>query len=136
MKFVATLMLVGGLAAGAGAKDSPVAGPRLVVEPKAFDFGAILADREVATDFVLRNVGTEDVVIDATTATCGCTVADKDYDKLIKPGGRTVMRVKLKKSFPGRTEQSVLIRWNDPARKPLELKVSALVTASAAAGTP
>ena len=133
MGWMATAVMAAGLASGALAEEAALTGPRLAVEPASFDFGSVVAGKEVEKSFVLRNVGTEDLVIEAVTPTCGCTVVG-EYDKTIKPGSRTLVRLKLRTSAPGRVEKPVLIRWNDPARKPFELKLSATVTAAPAAG--
>jgi hypothetical protein len=117
---------------GVALAEEPAAGPRLAVEPLSFDFGSVLSGKEVEKNFVLRNVGTEDVVIEAVTPTCGCTVVG-EYDKTLKPGARTMVRLKLKTSAPGRVEKPVLIRWNDPAKQPIQLKLIATVTAAPAA---
>jgi hypothetical protein len=132
--WLAAAVLVAGLAGGAAADEAvSQAGPRLAVEPASFDFGSLLLGKEVEKSFVVRNVGTEDLVIEEVVPTCGCTVVNKDFEKTLKPGARTVVRLKLKTVSTGRVEKAVLIRWNDPAHKPFELKLTANVTAPPAA---
>jgi len=117
-------------AATAGAQE-PGAGPRLVVEPSAFDFGNSLPGKTLEKQFVLRNVGSADLVIESVDPTCGCTITE-GWSKVVKAGGKTTLRVSLKTpTSPGRTEKSVFIRTND--KTPVELKVATTVVAPPAA---
>jgi len=103
------------------------AGARISVEPDAFDFGKALRNKVLHKDFVIRNIGTEDLVIDRVSTTCGCTVAE-GYAKLVKPGQSTTMDVQLQtRSYNGRVERKILVRSNDATHDPLELKVQVTV---------
>jgi uncharacterized protein DUF1573 len=129
--WMAAALLVAALAGGAFG-DEAAAGPRLAVEPASFDFGSVLSGKEVEKTFMARNVGTQDLVIQDVIPTCGCTVANKaDYPKTIKPGERSMIRLKLNVAAPPgvRIEKPVLIKWNNPAGKPYELKLAATVSA-------
>jgi hypothetical protein len=124
---VLALALVAGFASASPLAGGSVAGPKINVEPEAFDFGKALQNKEVKKEFVIRNIGTEDLVIERVTTTCGCTVAD-GYSKLVKPGQSTTMEVRLQtRSFNGRMERKVLVRSNDVSHDPLELKVQVTV---------
>jgi hypothetical protein len=115
------------LTAAPAASTPAGTGPRISVEPEAFDFGKALQNKVLHKDFVIRNIGTEDLVIDRVTTTCGCTVAE-GYAKLVKPGQSTTMDVQLQtRSYNGRVERKILVRSNDATRDPMELKVQVSV---------
>jgi uncharacterized protein DUF1573 len=101
--------------------------PRITVEPASFDFGRTLQNKTLVKEFVIKNFGDADLVIENVSTTCGCTVAE-GYAKLIKPGGTTPLRVSLEtRSSNGKMERKVLVRSNDPATGLLEVKVEATV---------
>jgi Protein of unknown function (DUF1573) len=111
----------------AAADTAPASGPRIAVEPTVFDFGKAQQQKTLEKEFTIRNLGTEDLVIESVSTTCGCTVAE-GYAKVIKPGSTTPLRVKLQtRTVTGRLSRSVLIKSNDPSGRPLELKVEATV---------
>jgi hypothetical protein len=108
----------GALAAGA---------PRLVLDPESWDFGRTLRKRVLEKQFTLRNVGDADLVIDRITTSCGCTAALLD-EKTIGPGKSVVLKVTFEtRDDLGRLERKVLLRSNDRARDPLEIKLQATV---------
>ena len=124
---LAAVLAAGSLTALPAASAPTAAGPRISVEPEAFDFGKVLQNKVLHKDFVIRNIGTEDLVIDRVSTTCGCTVAE-GYAKLVKPGQSTTMDVQLQtRTYNGRVERKILIRSNDATRDPLELKVQVTV---------
>lgn len=108
-------------------------GPRISVEPDHFDFGKAVQNKTLAKEFSIKNYGTEDLVIENVSTTCGCTAALLD-SKVVKPGGTAPLRVTLEtRSYSGKVERKILIRSNDPATSLLELKVEAMVGAAGAA---
>jgi hypothetical protein len=106
-------------------------GPRIAAEPVAFDFGKALQRKTLHKDFVIKNLGTEDLLIEKVSTTCGCTAALMDDDaKLVKPGRTAVLRVSLEtRNYTGKVERKVLVQSNDPVRNPLEVRVQATVVA-------
>ncbi len=125
---LAALVLVGD-AHAAAPLAAGASGPKISVEPAAFDFGKALQNKELKKQFVIRNIGTDELVIERVTTTCGCTVAD-GYAKVVKPGESTNMEVRLNTgTFKGSMERKVLVRSNDATRDPLELKVQVTVVA-------
>jgi hypothetical protein len=124
------LLFAASLAARADAPAPAVAaaGPRIVVEPASFHFGTVKAGRVVQKEFVVRNHGRAELLIDSLTTTCGCTAALTE-SKTVKPGGSTPLRITLTApNEQGRLIKSVLIKSNDPGRPALEVKIEALVT--------
>ena len=123
-------------AAPAAAPAAPAAGPRLVVEPASWDFGKVVSStgerlRDVSKEFTLRNSGSEDLVIESVTTTCGCTLVG-EYDKVVKPGRSTALQVKINlPKLEGPIEKAVLVRSNDPEHKTLSIRLSATLSAAA-----
>jgi len=110
------------------ADAKPVAGgPRIAVEPPAFDFGKAVQNKTLQKEFSIRNLGDADLVLDSVTTSCGCTVAD-GYVKVVKPGASTHMQVSLQtRTSSGKLQKSVLIKSNDPSKGLYELKLEATV---------
>ena len=107
-------------------------GPRISVEPASFDFGKAVQNKTLSKEFSIKNYGTEDLVIENVSTTCGCTAALLD-SKVVKPGGTTPLRVTLEtRSYSGKVERKILIRSNDAATSLLEVKVEATVAAAGA----
>jgi hypothetical protein len=81
----------------------------------------------VQREFVLRNIGRADAVIDSIVSSCGCAAVLADTTTL-KPGARTPLRIRLTApKEAGRLQKSVLIKSNDPAHPALEVKIEAVV---------
>jgi len=120
-------------ALAAGEEKAAAKGPRISVEPESFDFGRTVQNKTLEKEFTIRNFGTEDLVIENVSTSCGCTVAS-GYAKTIKPGGKTPLTVKLEtRAYTGHLTRSVMVRSNDPATNLVELKVEATVVAESAA---
>ena len=110
---------------------SPAAGtgPRIVVEPQAFDFGSALPGRTLQREVAVRNYGDAELVITRIDKTCDCTVVGS-YASRIAPGAGTTLRVELTTpERPGRTQQALRITSNDPAQPQVHVDVSAMVLA-------
>jgi len=133
---VSAIMAVGlaGLAHAQEAKPAtPVAGPRIAVEPASFDFGAALTNKTLTKEFRIKNFGTTELVIENVSTTCGCTVGQLET-KNIKPGQSVPLTVSLQtRESTGLLQRAVLVRSNDPTRALVEVKVQANVTAAPAA---
>jgi hypothetical protein len=109
--------------------EDPAKGPRISISPESFDFGPVLADKQVSREFVVRNVGSADLSIEKVSTSCGCTIVE-GYSSLVKPGASTVLRVKVTMPHnPGHLQKSVLVKSNDPTHATVELKVEATVSA-------
>jgi hypothetical protein len=111
------------------AAPSPAAAPRIVVEPGSFDFGSVKAGKQVQKEFLIRNHGSRDLVLDVVSD-CNCTGALPD-SKTVKPGGSTPLRVTFTATdMTGRVQKSVIVRSNDPARPSVEVKIEATIAAA------
>ena len=141
MKRALSFLIAAFLLVRAGAEDTKKAaaapvpeakGPRISVEPQSFDFGKAVQNKTLSKEFSIKNYGTEDLVIENVSTTCGCTAALLD-SKVVKPGGTAPLRVTLEtRTYSGKVERKILIRSNDPATNVLELKVEAMVDAVSA----
>ena len=106
--------------------DAPKA-PKIVVEPASFDFGQALQFKTLTKDFVIRNLGGADLVLEDIKTTCGCTAAVPGA-KTLKGGGQTPLKVTLEtRAAQGRIERTVTIRSNDPAQPLIAVKIAATV---------
>jgi hypothetical protein len=114
--------------------NSPI-GPRIAVEPVSFDFGAALQNKTLTKEFVIKNFGSTDLMIESVSTTCGCTVGRLET-RTLKPGMAVPLRVSLEtRSYSGELQRAVLIRSNDPSKGLLEVRVQAQVQ-PAPAGKP
>jgi uncharacterized protein DUF1573 len=118
---LAGLLLLSSVLSGAEAA------PRLAVDPESWDFGRTLKNRVIEKQFTVRNVGDADLIVDKISSTCGCTAALLS-EKTLPPGKSAILRVTFDtRDFEGRVERKVLLRSNDRARDPLEIKLQATV---------
>jgi Protein of unknown function (DUF1573) len=129
----AFLLLPAGAEEAKKAADPDAKGPRISVEPPSFDFGKAVQNKTLSKEFSIKNYGTEDLVIENVSTTCGCTAALLD-SKVVKPGGTTPLRVTLEtRTYSGKVERKILIRSNDAATNLLAVKVEAMVGAAGGA---
>jgi hypothetical protein len=129
-------------AAGLTAATKPVspdevkvgeAEPRLWVEEAAasdwtVDLGQIAADKPVEKDFTIKNVGTSELVIEDTSASCGCTAA-KIGESNLAPGATTLLRVsydpRVNQEFGRFVQKQIRIKSNDPLVPLAEFTITA-----------
>lgn len=129
-------------AAGQTAATKPVsvdevkvgeAEPRLWIEEAAasnwtVDLGQIAADKPVEKDFEIKNVGTSELVIEDTSASCGCTAA-KIGESNLAPGATTLLRVsydpRVNQEFGRFVQKQIRIKSNDPLVPLAEFTITA-----------
>lgn len=115
------------LALGGTAPAGEAEGPRIRVDPTTFDFGKVRPGRSLRKEFRLRNLGDEPLVIERISKSCRCTSAEVE-ELFLKPGASTPLRVGLETPrVPGRVEERVLLRSNDPDTPLLEIRLLATV---------
>ena len=104
----------------------PVKGPAIEVTPELHDFEKVEQNLTLDTEFEIRNIGTEEVIIGRISTSCGCTAA-LTADQLIRPGETTTLKVTLEtRRYKGRITRSVSIASN-AAKKITTVKVTAFV---------
>lgn len=103
-------------------------GPRLYVPQRSFDMGTVTEGDTRVAQWVLENRGDVDLIIERTTADCGCTVVKlSDQDKVIPPGGSLELEAEFQsQGRHGAQTKHVIVHSNDPA----EPKSSLVFTAS------
>jgi hypothetical protein len=78
---LAALLTLQGLALVSSAQ----AEPRAELSETSYDFGQVREDMTLVHDFIVKNLGNENLQIVLVDPDCACTVAK--YDKVIPPGG-------------------------------------------------
>jgi len=97
--------------------------PKLSVDNKTYNFGAIKNGTKKTHTFVLTNNGKSNLIIRKVKSNCGCTVTKIDK-KIIKPNES----INLKTTFDsvgrsGRQNKSITIITNDPKNNSVRLKI-------------
>jgi hypothetical protein len=124
---VASMPVAAQTSAGNATKGTSKA--RLEVEPETHDFGRVKQDQKLAKEFLLRNVGTEDLTILRISTSCGCTAAEPEV-KVIRPGASTSLKVIFEtRRYEGQVERTVAVATNDARRNKL-IKLKAFVETS------
>jgi len=83
--------------------------------------------RSLRKEFRLRNLGDQPLVIERVSRSCRCTSAEVE-ESTLEPGASTPLRVGLETpGVPGRVEERVLLRSNDPDTPLLEIRLLATV---------
>jgi Protein of unknown function (DUF1573) len=118
---LASLLIFGELEA-----QSPV-GPSLVLPQRIIDFGTVIAGTKVEKSFLVRNVGTEPLVLSRLVTSCGCTVVTGN-GVAIQPGESYVVPVVIDtQGLSNRRESVIRIFSNDPEAPLAEVTVRGAV---------
>jgi hypothetical protein len=125
---LAVALLAAAPCGSAPASPAP-AGPRLAVEPARFDFGDTLPRRRLTKEFMLRNVGSAELVIEKVSTSCACAAFLLDAkQRRLAPGRSAPLRVTLSTpAKPGPVVEKVRVESNDAVRPEAELEVAANV---------
>lgn len=87
--------------------------PILSLDSVSHDFGTVAQGTKVVHDFVIKNTGKSDLVVQRVAPSCGCT-ATQLASPIIKPGATEKMQVSFDTSgFVGEKTKTVLITSND-----------------------
>lgn len=73
-------------------------GATIEFEKTDHDFGNITQGEQAEYNFKFRNAGSEDLIISAANASCGCTVPEYSKEP-IKPGGQGSIKVKFNSDY-------------------------------------
>lgn len=114
--------------ARAGSRKKPI-GPRLQIQETTFHAGSIPAGGVVTHDFIVNNVGDEELHILKVKPGCGCTVVQ--FSQVIPPGksGRVTMKVYYSDDWGGKLiRQASVMETNDPKAKRVSLAIKANIT--------
>ena len=114
----AALLLALGAAAQAGK-------PRAVYDETIHDFGKIKQGEVVTHEFVFRNEGQADLVIEKVETTCGCTAALVS-EKRIAPGREGRLKATFdSRGYSGRLSKYVYVVSNDGKQPRQEIRLTA-----------
>ena len=92
-----------------------------------FDFGAMAPGTEGEHEFIIKNIGEENLELEIGAATCKCTLGSLDKPS-IAPGESTSVKLEWKVQSEKNTfSQSAELRTNDPSRPAIKLTVEGLV---------
>ena len=101
-------------------------GPRVEIEPAEHDFGSVGQDQKLVFDFLVKNTGTEDLVLSRIATSCGCTAA-LPAERLVPPGGSTTLSVTFEtRKYKGAVQRSISVASND-RRRIATVRVNAFV---------
>lgn len=120
--------------------------PQAEIKETSADLGAMKVSDEKYKDFIVKNIGSRNLVFSNITSSCNCTFGQVIYDgeespefgmhsqsiysKEILPGKEAVIRV-IYRPFVmpvyGYVEREVYVVTNDPAKSKLTLRVTATV---------
>lgn len=113
-------------AAAPAAPAAPAEAPKMIIPESIKDFGTVPKGDDLVWDFVVKNDGKVDLVIDQVKPSCGCTVAN--FDKTVKPGATGKIGLKVEtKNFSGPISKSATVTSNDPANPNMTLIIKAIV---------
>ncbi|MGL4583448.1 MAG: DUF1573 domain-containing protein [Flavobacterium sp.] len=98
--------------------------PVIKFDRTTHDFGNILNNEAVTTEFEITNTGKADLIIINASASCGCTVPE--YQKTpIKPGETSKLTVKFQTGAEGQQQKTVTLVTNtEKAEEILTIKAN------------
>ncbi len=104
-----------------------VVGPKISAVEEVFDFGTIAPGSKVSHEFVIMNTGDAVLEIQKVRASCGCTAAKPDKDKL-EPGDTTRIEVTFDTGKrKGNQKKYVYVFSNDKETPQLRLTFKAQI---------
>jgi hypothetical protein len=110
-------------------------GPKISSQQNEHNFGDISAGKIVTHNFILTNTGDDYLLIKNVHASCGCTAAKPDKDKL-SPGESTNLKVEFNSTGRNGAQHKVVsVLTNDPKTPELKLVIKGNVVPSVAAVT-
>jgi hypothetical protein len=102
-------------------------GPKLVIPEREFDFGSVSQGQKVEHEFVVRNDGDEDLLIQRIAPSCGCTAAAMSAGA-VKPGSSEKIKVAFNTAgFYGTKTKSVSILTNARENPEAVLKMKGVI---------
>lgn len=103
-----------------------VTGPGLLFDSETIDYGTVPADSDGKREFTFINNGTEPLIIESTTGSCGCTVPTKP-EKAIAPGERGVIGVKYDTTRAGQPFTKTVTVKSNASKDPKILTIKGTV---------
>ena len=101
--------------------------PKISVLPMTYDFGYITQGDKVNHVFTITNTGGADLLILNVHATCGCTAAQPEKNRLA-PNESTNLKVEFNSAYKlGKQVKYVYIQSNDPGNKQTKIEIDGYV---------
>ncbi|TWT38845.1 DUF1573 domain-containing protein [Blastopirellula retiformator] len=108
--------------------------PKVSIEQDTFNFGAMERFEESSHVFVIKNEGDAPLQLTIGSSSCSCTIANRESDEAIPPGGSTEIKLDWEIKFKsGPFRQSASILTNDPDRPQFDLVVEGVIASYVAA---
>lgn len=102
-------------------------GPKISVQPMKYDFGNIVQGEKVSHIFTITNTGGSELDIMNVRASCGCTAAKPEKNKLA-PNESTDLKVEFNSAYKlGKQKKYVYIESNDPEHSHLKIQFDGYV---------
>jgi hypothetical protein len=99
--------------------------PRIKFQEETWNFGKVKEGTALSHEFVFKNTGDADLVIEKVRTSCGCTAALAS-DKTVAPGKEGKIGVSFdSRSYAGKVVKYVYVDSNDPVDPNKELSVAA-----------
>ena len=99
--------------------------PVISVSELSYDFGDINQNEIVAHEYVIKNTGTSELIIDRVNSSCGCTVAQPENNSL-QPGESTKLKAEFNTTGrSGPQVKQIFVFSNDPNNQMLILEFKA-----------
>ncbi|RJR31494.1 DUF1573 domain-containing protein [Candidatus Parcubacteria bacterium] len=114
--------------------EPEIYGPKISIEPAKFDLGTVIYGEVAKKNFLLTNIGTENLEILRLSTSCGCTKAAMADDKMtIAPGETAELIVTFDPAVHkddtdiGEIQRIVYVKSNDAQNPEMEIELSATV---------
>lgn len=104
--------------------------PVISFDDKNFDFGTIGQGTKVEHDYVVTNMGTENLIIRKVKASCGCTAVSPAKTVLGKGESTTIHATFDSRGKSGRQQKTITVISNDPKQSNMLLRISGTVSTS------
>jgi hypothetical protein len=109
------------------------AGDILDLTETEYNFGKIPQGKPVTHLFNVTDNGTDSLKISNVQASCGCTTPQWDRDKVIAPGGTTIITVGYNAASEGVFSKTITITYNGDKTKLITIKGEVWKTPSSSA---
>ena len=119
MKSILSILLVfAGLVAGAQSTNQAEV---LKLKETVYDFGKIPQGKPVYHSFEITNTGTEPLVLENVSATCGCTTPEWSKEP-IAPGATAVIKVGYNAASAAPFDKDITITYKNGLTKVVKIK--------------
>jgi hypothetical protein len=107
--------------------DGPNQNVALEFETRTIDLGTLYSPEPVSFEFPFTNMGTDDLVITAVRATCGCTTTNtRDIlNRPIAPGETGSIKARFTPPNDGPTSKAITVKSNDRLGRDIVLEIKA-----------